>query len=184
VNCLAWLDTVVEARGAGFLCREHAERVTPPRGWSMLDRRSPEPMLFVQRHVEADPLGAGPLGAGAGAPDGRTRPRRPKRSRAARPRHDTGDGNGNGNGNEAPVPAERSPGERAEPELPFAAAPTTTPAAPRSWSVRDLPALDEEFDVRTPLLAKAFESLRQSQTERRPAPGDPESGPPSAARSV
>ncbi len=53
LNSLAWLDTVVEARGAGFLCRDHAERLTPPRGWSLLDRRSPEPMLFVQRRAEA-----------------------------------------------------------------------------------------------------------------------------------
>jgi hypothetical protein len=39
---------------------------------------------------------------------------------------------------------------------------------PRTWSPRDLPALDDEFDERTPMLARAFESLRQHE-ERRPA---------------
>ncbi len=52
---------------------------------------------------------------------------------------------------------------------------------PRSWSVRDLPALDDEFDDRTPLLARAFESLRQSQSasETGGTPGDA-TAPPTA----
>jgi hypothetical protein len=157
VNCLAWLDTVEPARGAGYLCGYHAERITPPRGWSMLDRRSPEPMLFVQRGDDRTPAPAA----------GRPRPRRPKRTRAHRSRH--------------LAPADdREPGTATdgatgdEPELPFDALSPT----PRAWSVRDLPALDNEFDARTPMLAKAFESLRRAQAEPAGGTGDMIPEPP------
>ena len=141
---LAWLDTVVEARGAGFLCQLHAERLTPPRGWSLLDRRSSEPKLFVAPSVL--PTATEP-----------ERERAPKRSRATKVRHSK------------TAPAETTAtgpaiGDApAAGELPFDA----PPPMPRTWSPRDLPALDDEFDDRTPLLARAFESLRQHE-ERRP----------------
>ena len=62
---------------------------------------------------------------------------------------------------------------RSEGELPFDAA----SPLPRTWSPRDLPALDDEFDERTPMLARAFESLRQHE-ERRP---DTATGPDSSS---
>jgi hypothetical protein len=149
---LAWLDTVVEARGAGFLCQVHAERLTPPRGWSLLDRRSPEPKLFVAPAVIP------------GAPTEPKRGREPRRNRAARARHTKS--TAAAEGAEAPAPSgttTRSPGE---PELPFDA----PPPMPTTWSPRNLPALEEEIDDRTPLLARAFESLRQHE-ERQPGSG-------------
>ena len=152
LNELAWLDTVVEARGAGFLCHLHAERLTPPRGWSLLDRRSPEPKLFVAPSVLPTP--AKPK-----------QERAPKRSRATKARHPkatAADPSAS-----APTPADPSATDAGE--LPFDA----PPPMPRTWSPRDLPALDDEFDDRTPMLARAFESLRQHE-ERKPGdrPGD------------
>ena len=141
LNGLAWLDTVVEARGAGFLCRDHAERLTPPRGWSLLDRRSPEPKLFVQ--LRADAARAKTPGGATERPARKSRAKqRPRRARGFRP-------------------------------VDVRAAVRRSAAAtmPRSWSVRDLPALDDEFDDRTPMLARAFESLRQSQSEPGAAAG-------------
>ena len=153
VNCLAWLDTVVQARGAGFLCRDHAERLTPPRGWSLLDRRSPEPMLFVQRRADA-----AQTTAPGGAIERPARKSRAKRGRSTRGRHD-----GAASASDPATGAVTASTGRV-PELPFDRASIASPA-PRSWSVRDLPALDDEFDDRTPLLARAFESLRQAQTD-------------------
>lgn len=149
-NELAWLDTVVEARGAGFLCQVHAERLTPPRGWSLLDRRSPEPKLFVAPSVL--PTAAAPK-----------RERAPKRSRAAKARHPKA-----APAESAATPSPSTPASEGAPvggpaELPFDA----PPPMPRTWSPRDLPALDDEFGDRTPMLARAFESLRRHE-ERGP----------------
>jgi hypothetical protein len=149
LNQLAWLDTVVEARGAGFLCQVHAERLTPPRGWSLLDRRSPEPKLFVAPEVIPD------------SSDGSKRERAPKRGRASRARHAKGAPASEVADAPGANPATGQPS--AEPELPFDA----PPPMPTTWSPRNLPALDEDIDDRTPLLARAFESLRQHE-ERRP----------------
>jgi len=146
LNALAWLDTVVEARGAGFLCQLHAERLTPPRGWSLLDRRSTEPKLFVAPSV-------------APTPTEPKRERAPKRSRATKARHSK---TAPAESTATPPATAGTPGADAG-ELPFDA----PPPMPRTWSPRDLPALDDEFDERTPLLARAFESLRQHE-ERRP----------------
>jgi hypothetical protein len=157
LNCLAWLEPMEPARGAGYLCSYHAERITPPRGWSLLDRRSPEPMLFVQRGADPTPATAA----------GRDRPRRPKRTRAHRSRHAAGT-------DERAAAAEAGEVPGAEPELPF----DGTSPTPRAWSVRDLPALDDQFDARTPLLAKAFESLRRAQTEPSGDSGDTAPGAP------
>jgi hypothetical protein len=143
LSSLAWLDTVVEARGAGMLCQYHAERLTPPRGWSLLDRRNPDAKLFVER---APKEGTG---------------RRPKRPRASRPRHAA----------PAVEPGVSEAPSADEPALPFDSAPG--PTVPRTWSPRDLPALDENLDERTPLLAKAFESLRQAEADRGTPARDP-----------
>jgi len=171
VNCLAWLDTMVEARGAGFLCRDHAERLTPPRGWSLLDRRSPEPMLFVQLRSEASRAKAAEGTAARPA-----RKSRAKRSRA-HDRHDAG-----ASASATPTTSAAAPATGAAVnELPFdAPAAAASSPAPHSWSVRDLPALDDEFDDRTPLLARAFESLRQSQSESGDAGGGA-AAPPAAS---
>ncbi|MFN8027534.1 MAG: DUF3499 family protein [Acidimicrobiia bacterium] len=171
LNELAWLDTVVEARGAGFLCQVHAERLTPPRGWSLLDRRSPEPMLYVAPAVLPDTAAPAP---------GRT----PKKKRTTRARHPK-----NPPATEVevetaksgavpapaaspaatPAPAPAAPAAvEGEAELPF----DNPPPMPTTWSARNLPALDEDVDDRTPLLARAFESLRQHE-ERRPGPEGP-----------
>ena len=160
LNELAWLDTVVESRGAGFLCEPHAERLTPPRGWSLLDRRSPEPKLFVAPSVLPSTAPAEPK-----------RQRAPKRTRASKSRHAK-------SAAESATPAESATAAvpapaRSEGELPFDAA----SPLPRTWSPRDLPALDDEFDERTPMLARAFESLRQHE-ERRP---DTATGPDSSS---
>ncbi len=157
LNELAWLDTVVEARGAGFLCQVHAERLTPPRGWSLLDRRSPEPKLFVAPSVL--PTAAGPK-----------REREPKRNRATKARH----AKAAPESSATPSPSKPSSGDTptgAAAELPFDA----PPPMPRTWSPRDLPALDDEFDDRTPMLARAFESLRQHEERKPGAQPGPES---------
>jgi hypothetical protein len=157
LNELAWLDTVVESRGAGFLCEPHAERLTPPRGWSLLDRRSPEPKLFVAPSVLP--------GAAPAAPK---RERAPKRTRAAKSRHAkpaTESTSATGAATGAPASTDG--------ELPFDA----PPPMPRTWSPRDLPALDDEFDERTPMLARAFESLRQHEERQPDSRPDPQPDP-------
>ena len=165
VNQLAWLDTVVEARGAGFLCPGHVERLTAPRGWSLLDRRSPEAKLFVA-----------PAATPTTAPESRAA-RAPKRARAPRARHPKSAVA------EATPAAARGAATRAaddDLELPF----DDPPAMPTAWSPRNLPALDEEIDDRTPLLARAFESLRHHEQGRhdqgRPADRDPGRAPDGA----
>jgi hypothetical protein len=149
---LAWLDTVVESRGAGFLCEHHAERLTPPRGWSLLDRRSPEAKLFVAPSVLPSATSAEPK-----------RERAPKRTRAAKARHAKVVAAESAESAESATKSAPT-AATSEGELPFDA----PPPMPRTWSPRDLPALDDEFDERTPMLARAFESLRQHE-ERRPA---------------
>jgi hypothetical protein len=158
LNQLAWLDTVVEARGAGFLCQVHAERLTPPRGWSLLDRRSPEPKLFVAPEVIPE------ASAGSRREPKRESKRDPKRSRAVRARH--AKSAAAADAAESPAPPSTTKRSSDEPELPFDA----PPPPPATWSPRNLPALDEDIDDRTPLLARAFESLRQHE-ERRPGSG-------------
>jgi hypothetical protein len=124
-ECLVWLDPLGgRGRGAGVLCERHADRMSPPRGWNLLDRRDAESRLWIGRAVAAgDPLP----------------PRR--RPVATRPR-------------EHPTPS---------PALPFDAPAAREPEPARaSWSPHDRPGPDLEhvLDARTPLLARAFESVR------------------------
>lgn len=44
-SALVWLDALNDDQQTG-LCREHAERLTPPRGWTIDDRRDPTLRLF------------------------------------------------------------------------------------------------------------------------------------------
>ena len=49
-----WLDDIVEAvvPGAGYaLCEAHASRMTPPVGWTLVDRRRQVRPLFVSLEV-------------------------------------------------------------------------------------------------------------------------------------
>jgi hypothetical protein len=63
LSCFVWIDPYesagprdVGARGAGALCTRHADRLVPPRGWAVQDRRSPAPALWSDRPVpEAAP---------------------------------------------------------------------------------------------------------------------------------
>jgi hypothetical protein len=49
-ECLVWLDPLgPRGRGAGVLCELHADRMSPPRGWNLLDRRGPELRLWIGR---------------------------------------------------------------------------------------------------------------------------------------
>jgi hypothetical protein len=49
-ECLVWLDPLGgQGRGAGMLCELHADRMSPPRGWNLLDRRSAESRLWIGR---------------------------------------------------------------------------------------------------------------------------------------
>ena len=50
----AYLDdaTGTEASYQGMvLCEIHARRFTPPRGWSLIDRRTADPRLFGGREI-------------------------------------------------------------------------------------------------------------------------------------
>lgn len=47
-----WLDDLSAAAGIGYaMCHEHAGRLTPPVGWTLVDRRSAVPPLFVSLEV-------------------------------------------------------------------------------------------------------------------------------------
>jgi hypothetical protein len=51
---LVWLDPLGDdGRGAGVLCETHADRLSPPRGWNLLDRRGAEARLWIGRMADA-----------------------------------------------------------------------------------------------------------------------------------
>jgi Protein of unknown function (DUF3499) len=51
---LVWLDPVsTPGRGAGVLCQAHADGLSPPRGWNLLDRRAAESRLWTGRPAVA-----------------------------------------------------------------------------------------------------------------------------------
>jgi hypothetical protein len=51
-ECLVWLDPLGSGgRGAGVLCEVHADRMTPPYGWNLLDRRGAEARLWIGRQL-------------------------------------------------------------------------------------------------------------------------------------
>lgn len=54
---LVWLDPITgHGLGAGVLCERHADGLSPPRGWNLLDRRGSEFRLWAGRAA----LGAPP----------------------------------------------------------------------------------------------------------------------------
>ncbi len=59
LGCMVWIDRFdaagpldVSARGAGALCTRHADRLVPPRGWAVQDRRGPDLRLWSERPPE------------------------------------------------------------------------------------------------------------------------------------
>jgi len=47
---LVWIDPYEgRARGAGLLCVQHADTITPLRGWTLVDRRVRAPRLWADR---------------------------------------------------------------------------------------------------------------------------------------
>jgi hypothetical protein len=140
-ECLVWLDPVTAGgRGAGVLCTRHADRMSPPRGWNLLDRRGAESRLWIGR----TPSAPAPALAPAPAPDSTRRRGRAPRSRPYAPV-----------GQRLPFDA---PVREPEPAV-RVVEPTRTP-----WSPHDRPGPDLErvLDARTPLLARAFEAARPS----------------------
>lgn len=130
---LVWLDPLGPGgRGAGVLCATHADRMSPPRGWNLLDRRGVESRLWMGRAGAASTPAPAPSRRRERAP--RTRPCAPAGPRLP---FDT---------------AVRQP----EPPTP-APEPTRAP-----WSPHDRPGPEFEhvLDARTPLLARAFEGAR------------------------
>jgi hypothetical protein len=135
-ECLVWLDPLGSGgRGAGVLCGLHADRMSPPRGWNLLDRRDVESRLWIGRTA---------LAAAAPAPS-RRRERAP-RARTCAPA-----------GPRLPLETmEREPAREPDP-------PARTPEPARAtWSPPDRPGPEFEHvpDARTPLLARAFEAAR------------------------
>jgi hypothetical protein len=136
-ECLVWLDPLAPGgRGAGLLCGVHADRMSPPRGWNLLDRRGTESRLWISRTT---------------APSAPTTPpttRRRGHTPRVRPCAPSG----------PRLPFDTAP----ETPVPSAPAVPAAPAARTPWSPHDRPgpALAHVPDARTPLLARAFEAAR------------------------
>jgi hypothetical protein len=134
LECLVWLDPLGSGgRGAGVLCGLHADRMTPPRGWNLLDRRGVESRLWIGRTTAVTPP----------APASRRRERAPR----TRPCAPTG----------PRLPFDTVTAR--EPDAPAVRAPEPDR---QPWSPRDRPGpeLEHVLDARTPLLARAFERSR------------------------
>jgi Protein of unknown function (DUF3499) len=150
-ECLVWLDPIsTQGRGAGVLCERHADRMSPPRGWNLLDRRGAEFRMWT---------GSGAAAAPPTTPRATRRERTPRRAGTepvrSRPRAQPGpllpfDAP------PAPVPVQVPAPE------PVVSAVATAPDAPRSWSphARPGPEFEHVLDARTPMLARAFDSAR------------------------
>jgi hypothetical protein len=141
---LVWLDPIATpGRGAGMLCERHADRLSPPRGWNLLDRRGPEFRLWTGR-----------VASPAHSPR-RERPvRRPGAEPArSRPRPQPGPALPF----DAPTPPEPAHRSGTEPAVVAAVA-----EGPRTWSPHDRPGPEfaHVLDARTPMLARAFDAAR------------------------
>jgi hypothetical protein len=139
---LVWLDPIsTPGRGAGVLCERHADGLSPPRGWNLLDRRRPESRLWT--------------GRAPSVPSGTAAAHSPRRERPVR--------------RSGAEPARSRPRAQRGPLLPFDAPPAPVPEpvavapdVPRTWSPHDRPGPEFEhvLDARTPLLARAFDAAR------------------------
>lgn len=119
-----------------MLCERHADGLSPPRGWNLLDRRAAESRLWAGRMPATTARGA---------------PHPPRRERAARTRA-------------CPPPATRLPFDATDDAPPLPAVPEPAPAA-WSPHDRPGPELEQVLDARTPLLARAFEAARPVDDE-------------------
>lgn len=136
---LVWLDPLGGGgRGAGVLCGRHADRMSPPFGWNLLDRRGTESRLWIGRSAAATP-----------PPPARRRERTPR----VRPCAPTG----------PRLPFETVVAREPEPVVVRTPDPAADRTAERTaWSPHDRPGpeLGHVLDARTPLLARAFEAAR------------------------
>jgi hypothetical protein len=133
-ECLVWLDPLGPGgRGAGVLCNNHADRMSPPRGWNLLDRRDVESRLWIGRTAAVSAV----------PPASRRRERTP-RTRPCAP-----------SGPRLPFDTTAT----REPEAPVVRPPEPER---QPWSPHDRPGpeLEHVLDARTPLLARAFEAAR------------------------
>src|SRR5580698_5405136 len=54
VSCQLWLDPVKPDEHNGqFLCLDHAERLSPPRGWVVVDRRGAQTAIHTSEPIVA-----------------------------------------------------------------------------------------------------------------------------------
>ena len=151
-DSLVWLDPIdTGGRGAGVLCLTHADRLSPPRGWSLLDRRGAESRLWL------------------GPPAATDAPHRTPRREPARSRPRTTPGPRLPFDSLEPTPASVPAAPAATPTVgtaaPVVAKLVTVPDADRApWSPHDRPGIEFErlVDARTPLLARAFEAVRHT----------------------
>ena len=154
---LVWLDPLGPGgRGAGVLCGAHADRMSPPRGWNLLDRRGGR-VATVDGHAPAPH---------------RHRPPRRRARRERAPAHPT-----------LRTRADRGCRSTRPFAAPGTADPPATRARElrtRQWSPHDRPGPEFEhvLDARTPLLARAFEcapgpsTTTRSSSARRGRRGD------------
>ena len=143
-NCVVWLDPIADGTPrAGDLCTRHADLMSPPRDWDRIDRRPPRPEpASVAVGAAAVPM---TTPAPATTPVTTRAKTAPKRS-AARRR------------SRVEQPA-MEPLEAAQPAPPIH--PAQPAWLPRNASEEDL---DGVLDVSTPLLSRAFDQARPSET--------------------
>jgi hypothetical protein len=57
-DLLFWVDTfhTADAHDMGVLCRRHADAMVVPRGWTLDDRREPQPRLFRSSTDSSGPI--------------------------------------------------------------------------------------------------------------------------------
>jgi Protein of unknown function (DUF3499) len=142
---LVWLDPIdTPGRGAGVLCLTHADRLSPPRGWALLDRRGAELRLWLGEPTATTPA----------SPRPRREPARSRSRIAPCPRLPFDGGE--------PTPAPPVPAQTLTPAPAVARIVSVPDADLPPWSPHDRPGVDFErvVDARTPLLARAFEAVR------------------------
>ena len=173
---LVILDARIEEwGGSGILCDDHADRLTPPRGWVIDDRRVLAPRLFpVGRFENADrpaPRAAASRGTSADEPA----------NSAAEPANSAADTASTGSGT-AGTAADSIPGTSAPQRVRRFATPAAHPSTPLPLDGGPSYALPEEYlareltdssraadaperltdtaDPGTPLLSRAFDAAR------------------------
>jgi len=146
LECLVWLDPLGSGgRGAGVLCDAHADCMSPPRGWNLLDRRGVESRLWMGRVTAPAPTHPTPTTT----PKTRRREHTPRSRPLSAP--------GPLLPFDAQVAREPEPTSTPDPVRAAAQAPARAPWSPHN---RPGPEFEHVLDARTPLLARAFESAR------------------------